>query len=197
MVRCSSANVVTVAVAAIFCAGCFPSTGTTGGGGGGGGGTGLVAPTLEVTISGVHFGPAAPDPGATASLVTTRDPSGQVSGTSFRMSATIGTAGCALAFDRFGPTGTIGVGAYAISADVAAGSSPDGQVYPTGAERVSTPEGGAGCTGTDCTGGTFVLSAVDAAHVTGYAEATMSADSGAGVADVVCTFWIPSPVYQP
>ena len=52
-------------------------------------------------------------------------------------------------------------------------STLDGTVYPTTAERIATPEGGAGCTGSDCDGAAFVLSAVDAQHASGYFQGTV------------------------
>jgi len=41
---------------------------------------------LELTISGVHFGPMAPDPGAFVDLVTQRDGGGKPTMSSFRLS---------------------------------------------------------------------------------------------------------------
>lgn len=178
---------------AALAAGCFPANGA----GSDGGTVGYSAPTLEVTINGVHFGPAAPDAGAYADLVTTRDPStGRTTGSSFRLSATIGAAGCMLAFDRFGDGTTLGVGQYTVASQQGA-TTLDGTVYPTTAERFTTPEGGAGCTGSGCDGAAFVLSAVDRAHATGYFMGTIVADSGAGQASVVCSFWIPTRTYSP
>ena len=180
---------------AIFCAGCFP-TGSSGNGDGGTN-TGFTGPTLEVTVSGVHFGPAVPDPGAFLDLVTMRDANGVPTGSSFRMSASVGNAGCALSFDKFGSSGgAIGVGQYTVEAEQG-GSTLDGTVYPTTAERFATPEGGAGCTGSDCDGAAFVLSALDATHAVGYFQGTVTADSGAGVADVVCSFWLTPRTYTP
>jgi hypothetical protein len=168
-----------------------------GSGGGGSSGTrAFTGPTLELTVTGMHFGPAAPDSGSSASLVTTRDSLGNISGSSFRLGATLQAAGagCNFAFDTYGSA--IGVGQYLISSQ-ANGATPSGIVYAPGSERVQTPETGAGCSGTACDGGAFVIIAVDAAHVYGYVRATMSADSGAGVADIVCTFYVPMSQYSP
>ena len=73
----------------------------------------------------------------------------------------------------------------------------DGTVYPTASERIATPEGGAGCSGSDCDAAAFVISAADALHISGYSSGTVSADSGAGQADVVCTFWLTPRRYTP
>ncbi len=184
----------TLALAAIFYGGCFPAGS---GGSDGGSGYGYSSPTLELTVSGVHFGPAAPDPGAFADLVTMRDATtGNVTGASFRLGASIGAAGCALAFDRFGDGATLPPGQYTVQSMQGA-FTLDGTVYPTTGERISTPEGGAGCTGAACDGAAFVLTAMDATHATGYFMGTVSADSGAGQASVVCSFWVPTRTYQP
>lgn len=185
----------TLAWIAIFCGGCFP-TGATGSSDGGASGA-FTGPTLELTVSGVHFGPTAPDPGAFVDLVTTRDANGTPTMSSFRMSAAIGNAGCALSFDRFGTSGgAIGVGQYTVQS-MQGGSTLDGTVYPTTAERIATPEGGAGCTGSTCDGAAFVVSALDAAHASGYFMGTVTADSGAGDASVVCSFWLTTRTYTP
>src|SRR2546423_11161457 len=104
----------TVAVGAILLAGCFPTAGA-GGGSADGGLVGFNVPTLELTVNGVHFGPSAPDPGAYADLVTMYDTTtGRAKGASFRLNVNLGSAGCALAFDRYG----------------------DGVVFPAGQYRV-------------------------------------------------------------
>jgi len=181
-------------IAVIFAGGCFP----TGSSSNSDGGTtvGFSGPTLEMTISGVHFGPMAPDPGAFVDLVTTRDAGGKPMASSFRMSAAIGSAGCALSFDTYGNGGAIGVGQYIVES-MQGSTTLEGTVYPTTAERIATPEGGAGCTGSDCDGAAFVLSAIDANHATGYFMGTVTADSGAGVASVICSFWIKPRTYTP
>jgi hypothetical protein len=191
------ASIVTAAALAFFCGGCFPSTGSGGGGGSGGGAVPFSAPTLEVTVSGVHFGPSAPDSGSAGSLVTQRDATtGVVSDATLHIngSLTADGVGCNFVFDTFGSP--LGVGQYTISSQVQ-GTTPSGIVYPTGTERVQTPEGGAGCSGSACDGGALVITSVDAAHIYGYVQATVMADSGAGLADIVCTFWLPMSQYQP
>lgn len=191
----STIRLITAAVA-LASGGCFPM-GATGGSDGGGDTTGAFgAPTLELTVSGVHFGPAAPDPGSYVDLVTMRDANDVPTTSSFRLSAAIGNAGCALAFDRFGGGGAIGVGQYTVQS-MQNGTTLDGTVYPTTAERIATPQGGAGCTGSGCDGAAFVLTAVDATHASGYFMGTVSADSGAGDAPVICTFWLTMRTYSP
>jgi hypothetical protein len=186
---------VTAALAATFSSGCFPTGAATSDGGTGGSGA-FAAPTLELTISGVHFGPMAPDPGASVSLVTTRDDNGQPTQSSFRLSASIGTAGCTLAFDTFGGSPAIGVGQFTVTAEQGS-STLDGTVYPTTGELIQTPEGGASCSGSDCDGAAFVLSAIDTTHASGYFQGTVNSDSGLGPADVVCSFWLPTTTFSP
>jgi hypothetical protein len=185
---------VAIWILAICCGGCFPMGATSGTDGGTS--VGYSGPTLELTVSGVHFGPMAPDPGAFLDLVTTRDANGVATGSSFRMSAAIGDAGCVLSFDRFGDGAVIGAGQYTVQS-MQGGSTLDGTVYPTSAERIATPEGGAGCTGSECDGAAFVLTAIDAEHATGYFQGTVSADSGAGDASAVCSFWLTPRTYTP
>ena len=181
---------------AIFCGGCFP-TGDSSGSDGGSSGA-FSAPTLELTVSGVHFGPTAPDPGAFVDLVTDARRQRQAATmSSFSLSASIGTAGCTLSFDTFGGATPIGVGQYTVQS-MQGGATLDGTVYPTTGERIATPEGGAGCSGSGCDGAAFVLSsAIDATHASGYFQGTVSADSGAGEADVVCSFWLTTRTYTP
>lgn len=194
--RGSATTVVALALGVLLGGGCFP-TGSDGGDGGSGGQYGFSAPTLELTVGGVHFGPAAPDPGAAADLVTTRDAiTGRITGSSFRLAASIGSAGCQLAFDRYGDGTAIGVGQYAVQSMQGA-STINGTVYPTTGERIATPEGGAGCSGSGCDGAAFVLTAVDAMHAVGYFSGTVQADSGAGQAAIVCSFYVPMRTYQP
>ena len=188
-----SSVIGTAALAAIFCVGCFPAGDATGDGGTGG--SGFTAPTLELTVSGVHFGPQAPDPGAFVDLVTTRDATDAPVSSTFRMSASIGTAGCTLSFDTFGG-GVIGVGQYTVESMQGA-ATLDGTVYPTTAERIATPEGGAGCTGSDCDGSGFSITAADSAHISGFYSGTVTADDGAGTADIICTFWLTPTTYTP
>jgi hypothetical protein len=183
-----------IVLAVLLLGGCFPAGS---GNGDGGGSVGYSGPTLEVTINGVHFGPAAPSAGAFVDLVATHDPlTGSSTGASFRLGASVGAAGCQLAFDRYGDGVTLGTGQYTVTSQQGA-TTPDGTVYATTAERFSTPAGGAGCSGSGCDGAAFVLSALDGTHATGYFMGNIVADSGAGEASVVCSFWIPTRTYQP
>ncbi len=172
--------------------GCFPP----GSGNSDGGYVGYSGPTLEVTAGGVHFGPAAPDPGAYADLVVMRDATGTPMGGSFRLSASIGTAGCTLAFDRYGRGVGFAAGQYTVQS-MQGSFTLDGTVYPTTGELFTLPGGNARCTGSDCDGAAFVLTAADAQHATGYFRAIVSADSGAGQAEAVCSFWVKMRTYTP
>jgi hypothetical protein len=193
--RRGTSLVDTLGVGAILLAGCFP-TGTASTDGGTAP-VGFTAPTLELTVNGVHFGPGAPDPGAYADLVTMHDATtGRAMGASFRLNVNLGSAGCALAFDRYGDGAVLPAGQYRV-VSMQGSATLDGTVYPTQAERITTPAGGAGCTGSDCDGSVLVLSAMDATHTVGYFQGTVTADSGAGQAAVVCSFWVKTRTYQP
>jgi hypothetical protein len=191
MKRSSSIH-ATAAFVAIFCAGCFPVDSSDSDGGTS---SAFTGPTLEVTVSGVHFGPAAPDPGSFVDLVTTRDASGTATGSSFRLAASVDGAGCNLTFDTFGGA-DIGVGQYKVES-MQGGLTLDGTVYPTSGEHFTTPEGPASCSGSDCDNAAFVISAADAAHVTGYYMGTVTSDQGLGQASVVCSFWLKPRTYTP
>jgi hypothetical protein len=185
-----SSIVSTLLVAATFSA-CFPppSPDTSDGGA-----VPFSSPQLEVTVGRVHFGPAVP--AGTASIVNSRDQFGAVTAGSFRFDANIGNAGCSLAFDRFGSNAAIGVGQYTVRSNVG-NSTPSGIVYPTSSPVIATPEGYARCSGSGCDGSAFVINTLDSDHVAGYWMGNVAADSGAGVASVVCNFWVTLAQYQP
>jgi hypothetical protein len=147
------------------------------------------SPQMEVTIDqNVHYGPGVPS--GTATLINSRDDAGNLSGGTFTLNATVADANCALSLSRFGAGTGFAVGSYTMSAEVGS-ETPDGIVYPSGAQSVSTPGGNGLCNGSDCDGDTLVLNAVDAEHVYGY---FMAGDINS---PVVCTFWIPLSQYVP
>jgi hypothetical protein len=152
------------------------------------------SPHLQVTFGLVHFGPSVP--AGSASIINSRDSFGNVTAGSFRLDANIGSAGCTLAFDRFGANAAIGVGQYTVSSRVGS-STPSGIVYPTGPQVVLTPGGTARCAGSDCDSAAFVINAIGSDYVTGYWMGAVAADSGAGVAGVVCNFYLTLSQYQP
>src|SRR5882724_7873956 len=86
-------------VLAVACMGnsCFPDGGTDGGGY-----VGLGTPQLEVTVDGVHVGPAAVVAGSYASLVTQRDSLGQASQADLLLHAVAPSASFDLRVSRFG-----------------------------------------------------------------------------------------------
>jgi hypothetical protein len=183
----------TFLVAATFSA-CFPPPQPSSDSDGGAGSGAFTSPELEVTVSGVHFGPSVP--AGTASVVNSRDQFGTVTAGSFRLDANIGSAGCSLAFDRFGPNAAIGVGQYTVSSNVG-NATPSGIVYPTHGIVIGTPEGNARCAGSTCDFSAFVINAIGKDYVAGYWMGTVAADSGAGVAGAVCNFYVTLAQYQP
>jgi hypothetical protein len=151
--------------------------------------TAWTSPQMEVTVAqNVHYGPGVPS--GTATLINSYDDTGALSGGTFTLNATVESANCSLSLSRFGSGTSIAAGSYTFSAEVGA-ATPDGVVYPQGAESVSTPDGNGLCNGSDCDGDTLVLSAVDSAHVYGY---FMAGDVNS---PVVCTFWLPWAQYSP
>ena len=159
---------------------------------------GYSGPTIEVTIAGVHFGPAAPDPGYSATLVDQHDGStGAVVSSTFTATASTGGALCSIAVQRQGEgVVPIGVASYFLAAN-AGGATPDGKVEPVSGESASTAQAAWQCAGDDCDNTGFVLSALDASHVAGWISGTWPSLSGDAPADVACSFWLPITDYQP
>ena len=154
---------------------------------------GFGAPTLELTISGVRFGPAAPDAASAASLSTTHDASGQISGATFQLgisSSALG-ASCQLSIERFGTAiAGFNTGAYTL-ADPGPSGTADGTASPIGNITVTVPQGTFQCSGSDCDGMALVFSTLAADHVEGYASGTLQDSGGNGQAEVVCSFYAP------
>src|SRR5438067_13067801 len=114
-----------------------------------GGPVGFGGPALEVTIDGVHLGPAAPDPGSSATLADTKDQFAQIVDSQLHVLAASSQAGatCQLQFEQFGDrVGGIHVGGYQLAAAVG-NATPDGTVTPIGGERVVAPGDSFQCAG--------------------------------------------------
>jgi hypothetical protein len=172
-------------------------------GGAGDGGTqmnGFGKPTLELTVDGTHFGPAAPDVASGAQLVTTRDSfTGQASDCTFRVVVSTSSVGdaCNLAFDRQGQDiDPIGPGGYQLSATTGS-DTPQGTLAPIAGESIAIPQGNWFCAGNSCDGAALVISGMDTAHVEGYFSSTLQSNVGGASAQVVCSFYLPWTVYQP
>jgi hypothetical protein len=180
-----------VIAAAAGCGGTAPtSSGPTGS-------YGFGAPTLEVTVNGVHFGPAAPDPGSAADLNTVHDALGASSGSTFSFNASAAGAACAGTLQRFG-AGAAPIVAAAYQLAAAAGdATPDGTVAPVGAQRAVVSAGAWQCAGSLCDGGVFSLTYLNADHVEGFLSAGMQSESGGPAAEVVCSFYLPMRTYLP
>lgn len=169
---------------------------------GGSQGYGYGKPTLAVTVNGVHFGPATPDPSSAASLVDSRDSVGRVTSSSFRVQASAGSVGaaCSLNVQRSGGSfggevDPIGVGSFLLSS--ASGAEGFGTLKPIEGEVVSTPQGTWSCTGAACNNAGFVLTHLDADHAEGYLSGTFASSVGGPPAQVVCSFYLPLSTYQP
>ena len=156
---------------------------------------GFGKPTLQVTVNGVHFGPAAPDSGSSASLVNVKDPStGRIQQSIFRVSASAASVGalCILDAARAGDgVATIGAGpGYIFSL-----SGSDGTVAPIEGEAVQIPQGTLQCAGSGCNGAGLQLTALDAQHAEGFFSGILVANGGTG--DTVCSFYLPMSQYKP
>jgi hypothetical protein len=194
-----------LALATVLAGGCFfdpgPSRGGTDGGADGSANPtgGFGKPTLEVTVSGMHFGPIAPDTGSSVSLVDTVQ-SGQVIQSTFSLLAASAASGasCAFAFQREGSFGVAPIGArgYIVTGG-ATSPTPEGAVAASGTEQVAVPQLTLVCSGETCNGANLVLTALDAAHAEGYVAGTFSDSLGRGVANVSCAFYLPVAAYQP
>lgn len=191
-----------LAAALVFGTGCgIFDLGGDGGTDGGTGQNGFGTPTLELTVDGTHFGPAAPDLSSGAQLVTTRDSfTGRATDCTFRIVVSTTSLGdaCNLAFDRQGADGIdpIGVGGYQLSATTGT-DTPDGTLAPIAGESIQIPQGSWFCAGDSCDGGALIISAMDTVHVEGYFSSTLQSNTGAASAQVVCSFYLPWTVYQP
>ena len=161
---------------------------------------GFGKPTLQVMVGGQRFGPAAPDNGSSAQFANMRDNAGRVVQSRFTVLGSVGggAATCALAFERDGQDGIAPIAArsYLISGGNTA-VTPDGTVAPTAGQAVAVPQAVLQCSGTQCAGGAFVLTALDATHAEGYASGTWADSQGRGFAGFTCSFWLPMSLYQP
>lgn len=158
---------------------------------------GYGKPTLEVTINGVHFGPAAPNSDGVATLVNQRDAMGRVVQSTFSVvaSSSVSGASCQLGVTRFGPNGVqpISAAPYQLVASDAT-TTPDGTVLPQSGGRVAVTQGSWSCAGATCNGGVLALSHLDADYAEGYLGVAMPNDAGMGVAQVVCSFYLPTRI---
>jgi hypothetical protein len=189
-----------VLAALVGASGCslFDNGSGGGNGGGGGGAVGFGRPTLELTISGMHFGPSSPDPGSGVDLATSRDITGAVTSTTLTISASSASTGasCGFGFQRYGDSIAPfqGPGTYQLEAETATGS---GMVAPLASETVTVPQGSFVCSGSTCDGAVLVLTVLASDHVEGSLSGTFADTGGAGAADVVCSFYLPTRSFMP
>ncbi len=162
---------------------------------------GFTSPTLEVTINGTRFGPAAPDASSSAQLVDQYDSTSNTLVTStLTLNASIASLGvsCSTSIERVGSTlGTsaISAGAYQIADDLT-GQTADGAVDVQSAPTVAASGSIVSCAGSTCDGFAISLSALDATVAEGYLSGNLT-DGQGDAASVVCSFYLPVTVYQP
>jgi hypothetical protein len=168
----------------------------------GGGAYGYGKPALQVTVGGMHFGPAIPDTGSGVDLTTVRDQNtGTASQTDLRITASSAATGasCALAFERFGDgVAPFHAGAgYQVSSEGTFGATPDGTVAVPGGLSVSVPGGTFQCSGTTCDGSVLLMTVLAADHVEGTWTGTLDDTAGRGSTSVVCSFYLPTRTFMP
>jgi hypothetical protein len=162
-----------------------------------GGAVDFGKPTLEVTIGGVHAGPAAPDASSGARLRTVRDSLGRATQSTLTIAASSTAAGasCAIAVGRYGmDVLPVSVGAWELKSQTLSGSA-DGTVAPIGAPTASSALGSFACSGNACDGAVLQIVWLDANHIEGFFLGALG--NGAGVTEVVCSFYLPTLEYAP
>ena len=155
--------------------------------------SGFGTPTVEVTVSGAHFGPAAPDSSSFVDLVNQYDQFGSLTRSTLNIfaSSTAAMASCTLSADRYGEFVTsFGVGQWSLSG-AGTGGTGDGTAEAIGSPTVSTNSGSFSCAGSNCGAVGVSLSYIDASHAEGFLSGTMSG------ADVVCSFYLPTRTFSP
>ena len=158
-----------------------------------GGVTGYGMPALEVTIGGVHAGPAAPDASSGVWLRSTRDSMGRVTQSTLQLvaSSTAAGASCALSVARTGmDVFPVGVGAWELSSRTLSGSA-DGTVAPIGSPTASSALGSFSCSGNACDGAVLHIAWINPVHAEGFFGGVLSG------AEVVCSFYLPTREYSP
>jgi len=171
---------------------CFPTSA-----GIDGGYVGLGSPSLEVTVDGVHVGPAPATSAAFADLTITRDAGGRVVSTDLTIHPVAANASCDLHFNRFGTSVLpFAAGATPLQAPVGA-STADGTSAPVGALTVVAGNLTLQCFGSDCNGSVLSISVLDAAHIEGYLSGTLADPSDGQASSAVCTFYVPWRTYSP
>lgn len=161
--------------------------------------SGFGQATLQVTVNGVHFGPAAPDNGSAAALVNAYNQAGRIYQSRFQLQAqsTAAKAACAIDIQRVGDgVSSIGAGPWIVGAGAGARTA-DGEVDPVTGLGIQIPQGTWQCVGAACEGGAFVLRALDDKHAEGYVQGVYQNFQSGTAANVVCSFWVPVVRYEP
>ncbi len=150
-------------------------------------------PTLEVTINGVHAGPADPDATASSYFRDTQDSFGNFLSSVFGVTASASSVGAACNFElqRFGAQiAPIGTGMFMVEST---SSSETGDALSPGSGiSVSSPQGTYTCAGSDCNNSVLNLSALASDHSEGY----WIGNSPAGDT-ITCTFYLAMSAYVP
>lgn len=171
---------------------CFPE-----GGGVDGGYVGAGAPSLEVTVDGVHVGPAPATVGAYADLTTTRDALGQLLSTNLVIHPMAMMASCDIPVARFGAgVQPFRAAAYQLRTPLG-DTTPEGTAAVQGGATVTAGALTLKCFGDGCNASVLAITVMDAAHVEGYLSGQLADPNDGQVSTTVCSFYVPWRTYQP
>ncbi len=171
---------------------CFPTGGDTDAGY-----VGPGAPSVEVTVDGVHVGPAPALTGSYADLTAQHDQTGGVATTDLVVHAVAQNASCDLHFDRFGE-GALPFSTGTTTLETPTGASTaQGTTAPVGPMTVVAGMLTLQCNGAMCDGGVLSITGLDAAHIEGFVSATFADPNDGQTSATVCTFYVPWRTYAP
>jgi hypothetical protein len=192
---------ITIWIGALVATGCiFDNSGANNNNSNNNNQHGFGAPTVELTVDGVHLGPARADGSAAASLADTRDGLGTVVQSTFTVSASSSAAGadCGFTVQRYAPSGTTPIVAIAYQlATPTSDTTGDGTVAVTGTVRADGQGHSWACGGSDCDGAVLALDYLAADHVEGSLSAALATSDGSSASQIVCAFYLPMAGYTP
>ncbi len=186
-------------VLCLVCAGCgaFGDYGDASTATDGGSTTGYGRPTLQVTVNGATTGLLNPDPGSVADIVDIGE-SGRLTQSNVSIVVSSAQAGvsCQLSFQRYGENvPPIGVGNHQVVA-TPLGASGISTVSPQGSLTVIGAGTSWSCAGGSCDGTILSLQTATADHVEGFYNGRLLRADGASIDEVVCSFYVPTNLFQ-
>jgi hypothetical protein len=171
---------------------CFPTSNPDAGGY-----VGPGAPSVEVTVDGVHVGPAPAVSGSFGDLSAQRDQAGRISSTDLLIHAVAANASCDLHFSRFG-TDVLGFSMGTTPLESPTGSATaQGTSAPVGPLTIIAGMLTLQCNGSMCDSGILSITGMDTAHIEGFVSGIFAATDDGQTSNTVCTFYVPWRSYQP